>query len=660
MFKRPLFTVIFLSAIFNLACAQDFPYGNVSGEELDMKSYANDPTAHAVVLQEHGVSAISNVGNGECALFYEYHVKIKIFDGRAFSKGTAEIPVYNNDDYDSYEKLFKLSGITFYRDEKGLTHKIALESTKVYLEKINKHYGVYKFAMPGLQNGCVIEYAYEIRSPYFQNFHSWQFQTDIPKMHSEFEVHIPGFWDYNVTLKGPLKLTETKSDLETGCFTSHAGTCDCSHIVYGMSNIPAFVAEDYMTSPKNFISAIVFELVDYIDPYRGSKTMIAQSWKDIDSHLKYSEYFGSQLKRKGLVKDKVAAIIANKTDELEKANAIYGYWQKWFKWNGYIGIESIDGIGKAIDSHSGSTADINLSLVAALNAAGLNAETVLLSTRDNGVVNNLYPGLRDFNYVIAKVNIGDKSYLLDATDPLLDFGLLPLKCLNDKGRVFSLDKPSYWIDLNLPQREKITYALDLTLTGDGKLKGTITNYSMGYEAYKKRAAIKRFNSVDEYVESVGAKFPRLKILKAEISNPDSLGQPVSENYEVEIDLYDKISGKLAFNPFFLNRINTNPFKLAERSYPVDRGMRFDERYILTMHLPPAYSVEVPPQAISLKMPGDSGAFLTSYESGDNTFTFSDILALNKAIYTAEEYPDLKEFYNKVIQSEKVEIIFKKK
>jgi cell fate (sporulation/competence/biofilm development) regulator YlbF (YheA/YmcA/DUF963 family) len=36
------------------------------------------------------------------------------------------------------------------------------------------------------------------------------------------------------------------------------------------------------------------------------------------------------------------------------------------------------------------------------------------------------------------------------------------------------------------------------------------------------------------------------------------------------------------------------------------------------------------------------------------------MQLNKSIYAKEEYPYLKELYNKVIQSEKAEVIFKKK
>jgi len=295
-----------------------------------------------------------------------------------------------------------------------------------------------------------------------------------------------------------------------------------------------------------------------------------------------------------------------------------------------------------------------------MNSAGINTEAVLLSTRDHGVVNSLYPATNDFNYVVAKVNIGDKSYLLDGTDPLLSFGMLPLHCLNDRGRVFSLDKPSYWIDLNLPQKEKSTRTLDLTLQDNAILKGTCTNYFFGYEAYKRRVAIRKFNTPDEFVEKLNATSQHVKIIKFEIGNLDSLEAPLVETYTIEVDIFNKLDNRLSFNPFFWDKIDTNPFKLNERSYPVDMGMVSDDRLMLTVHLPDHYIVEVPPQVVDIAMPNSGGRFITSYQPDNNSFTFAHVVLLSKSIYSSEEYPYLKELYNRIIVSEKAEMIFKKK
>jgi transglutaminase-like putative cysteine protease len=654
------FTLFALLLVARLAAAQDFPYGKVTDEEINMKKYDKDTSAHAVVLQEFGKAGIDVGSTDQIEVYYEYHVKIKIFDAKGFDNGTVKIPVYNNSDRDDYQLVSEIDGVTFYNDDNGLAQKTELEHKTIYPVKESKHWAHYNFALPALRNGCVIEYKYRLTSPYF-DLPSWNFQSGIPKIYSEYEVHIPAFWTFNASIKGFLKLSKNSAVIEQKCFATGSASCDCSLLVYGMKDIPAFIEEDYMTSSKNFISSINFELVEWTNPYTGGKTKDTKEWKDIDYLLKDDNEFGGQIKKRGLFKERIVPVIAGKTDSLEKAKAVYDYIKQSFKWDGGERVESLDGLSKALDAHSGSVADINLSLVNALNAAGLNTETVLLSTRDNGNINTLYPVVNDFDYVVAKVNISGKSYLLDATEPLLPFGMLPLRCLNDKGRVFSMDKPSYWMDLDLPQKEKTTYALDLTLQDDGKIKGTMIEYSIGYKAYEKRQAIKKFNSFDEYVEDLNGKLQKIKITKSEVLNLDSLDKPLGEKYEVEVNINDKAgSNKLIFNPFFFNRIDENPFKLAERSYPVDWGMPSEDRFILTMHLPAQYAVQAPPGAIAVNLPNNGGRFLTSYEPGDNSFTLSNAIEFTKSVYSSAEYPYLKELYNKIIQSEKAEMVFVKK
>ncbi|WP_183562873.1 DUF3857 domain-containing protein [Mucilaginibacter sp. SP1R1] len=656
---RKILLITFIAiGIQHLAVAQDFTQGFEIGE-LNMQKYDKDTAAHAVFINEFGNSKIDVTNDDHIRLTYDYHAKIKIFDNKGLTSGTIEIPIHNGDN--DGEEVTDVTGTTYYKDDDGMIQKIDLDPKKIFKVKDYKYGSTVKFAMPGLRPGCVVEFRYKLVSPYWDRFRGWEFQDDIPKIYSQYEVHIPGFWTFNASLRGALKLTKTSSELERECFTSHGAKSDCSHIVYALKDIPAFVEEDYMTSPKNFKSAIYFELVEFTNPYNGVRTVVTKEWKDIDRQLKIADEFGSQLKRKDLMKERMAPIIAGKTDEMDKAKAIYAYLQKWFKWNDYIGINSNDGIKKAMDAHTGSVGDINLSLITALNAAGINTDAVLLSTREHGNINTLYPVLSDFNYVVAKANIGGKSYLLDATDPLLSFGLLQLSCLNDKGRVISLDKPSYWIELSSIQKRSNTSSLDLTLLDNGKIKGTISNYYNGYEAYQKRKSIKKFNSVDEYVEDLDAKLPKLRILKSNITNLDSLDLPLGEVFEVEIDAFSNMNREhLEFNPFFWDRITTNPFKLTERDYPVDKGMASDSRLILTMHLPAKYAIETHPQVVAFAIPNSGGMFATSFETQDDTFTFSNITRFNKAIYSPEEYPYLKELYNKIILAEKTDMVFKKK
>ena len=658
--KKNLLLILILFLSFN-AFAQDFQFGQVDDAALDMKNYAKDTSAHAVVLNEHGTSHISLTNEYDIKLTFEYHTKIKFFDTKEFDRmGTIEIPIYSGNET-TYEEVDDIKGITFYRDENGKDQQAELDPKKIFRTKDNKHWTTLKFAMPALRSGCVIEVSYKLISPYLHNFHPWYFQGDIPKVYSEYEVHIPGLYSYNASMRGYLKLTKNTLKVEPKCFVFGTGSADCSDIVYGMADIPAFKEEDYMTSEKNFKSAVYFELEEVTDINSGVKTKITKSWKDIDYLLKTENWFGRQLKRYSLLKEYITPVIAGKTDELEKAQAIYDYIKHTIKWDEVNDFSSDDGIRQALINHKGNAGDINLALVTALNAANIPADAVLLSTRAHGSLNKLYPNIGDFNYVIAKVDIAGKTYLLDATEPLLPFGMLPLRCLNDQGRVFSLDNPSYWIDIATNQRENITYAIDLTLQDDGKMKGTITRYSSGYSGYLRREEIKKFNSIDEYVENLGEKLHKIKIIKSDIVNIDSLDKPVGETYQVEMNVFDGLNhNRLAFSPFMLNQVITNPFKLTERDYPVDWGMPSDERYVLNLHLPSQYVITNPPQNISISMPAQGGKFFTAFEGDTQNFTFSYDTRFNKSVYGPDEYPYLKELYNKIILAQKNELEFKKK
>ena len=60
-----------------------------------------------------------------------------------------------------------------------------------------------------------------------------------------------------------------------------------------------------------------------------------------------------------------------------------------------------------------------------LRELGLQSDPVILSTRSNGAIHPAQIMVNQFNYVIASVNIGDKTYLLDATEKEGSYNLLP-------------------------------------------------------------------------------------------------------------------------------------------------------------------------------------------------------------------------------------------
>ena len=653
-----LFITLLLS-IFSVVStfAQDFEYGRITGSDVDLKNTTLDSNANAMVIREFGTASVQfDNATGKTFIVFEYHARIKLFNKQGFDHGNIVIPLSIYRDGEDELKELKATTINFVN---GQLIKTELDKKKVFTEKKNKYVSLTKFTMPNLMEGSIIEYSYKINLPSIFNFKSWEFQSDIPKLHSEYIAYIPAIYNYNASLRGAQKLTKQDAKINKDCLSIAGTKIDCSKMTYIMTNVPALIEEDYMTAPTNFRSAIYYELSDYV-MLNGGKKSITKTWKDVDYELTSDKSFGAQMKRKDVFKDLMPEILGKETDDLNKAKAIYAYIGKNIKMNGFIGFYSENNIKTALEKHSGNTGDINLALIAALSAANLDAEAVILSTRANGVVNNLYPVISDFNYVVAKVNIGDKSYLLDATQPLLPFGLLPLHCINGSGRVINLKKPSYWYDLKASQKESTKYILDAELTTDGKLKGKLTTYSLGYSALKKRQRILASNSADEYVEKLDEQMPGISILKHSIENIDSLDYPLIEKYEIEMKVFDNLNADQSyFNPFFIDRITKNPFNLNERTYPVDMGAASEERITMMIKLPANISVVDKPKDMSMALADNGGKYLASTAMQDDSLILNQMLQFNKPIYSSDDYLSLKEFYSRIIQSQKTDIVFKK-
>ncbi|WP_316829496.1 DUF3857 domain-containing protein [Pedobacter aquatilis] len=654
---RKTFLILILSITLFTAKAQNFNFGAITLEDVQFDRNKIDSNANAVVLKEFGTASVQiSDRTNSTELIFEYHVKIKIFNKEGYKQANIIIPTYKDG---TREELISMVRASTFNYENGRFVESVMDKKSIFTENKSKYTVLTKFTLPNIKDGSVIEYSYRLESPNLFNFKTWEFQSDIPKVYSEYLAYIPAIYNYNVSLRGFNKLSDTKSEVAKECMRINGTPIDCSKIWYIMKNIPAFIEEDYMTAASNFKSAIYFELSEQ-QLLNGGSQKYTKTWKDIDYDLTGEKSLGSQMKRKDLFKEVMPSILKNTSDDLSKAKAVFDYIKKQIKWNNYYGKYSEDNIKRAIDMHSGNVADVNLSLISALSAANLDAEAVILSTRDNGTVNKLYPVMSDFNYIIAKVNINGTSYLLDATEPLAPFGLLPLRCINDQGRVINLKKPSYWIDLVAGQKTSTSYIMEGKLADDGKIKGTITTHNTGYAALNKRKEIKKYNSIDEFVEKLDERMAKIQILKHQIKNVDSVENTLTEIYEVEFSPIANV-GKddLYFNPFFINPVAKNPFNLNERTYPVDLGAASDERVIINIALPGKYEMTEKPKDLAIGLPNNGGRYLLKMLTEDGSLSFSQIIQFNKAIYHPEEYPYLKEFYSKILQNQKADVLLKK-
>jgi len=645
--------IIFLIVLQTKAQTDDFP--RIEIQDLSQNSYAIDSTANAIVLLEKGRTHIeSSEADRAYMVYHTYKTRIKILKQEGYDQANFTIPLYKLGN--TFEYIRNIKGTT-YNLKDGRINTTELIQKNIFDENKSEYVKLAKFTLPDVAVGSIIEVEYTVISPDIFNFRTWNFQADIPKLKSEYKVLIPAIYKYNVVLKGFLKLTDTKSKIDKDCLLVGGTRLDCSNITYTMDNIPAFLEEDYMLAPKNYLSAVYFELEEAYRP-GGAKQSFTKKWEDVDRELLSEKSFGGQLKKGNVIKSKIDPEIMNIADPLTRANKIYHWIQNNIKWNNYYGKYSQHGIEDALKNKNGNIADINLALIAALNAAGIEAYPILISSRDNGLPHHLHPVISDFNYVIAGAKINNEIIQLDATDKLLAFEQLPLRAINGEGRIIYSKKSSEWIPVENKIISIISYFFQGKMQLDGKIKGSLMTTYNGLDAYNKRKEILKHNSIEEYHEQLNERLTAIDIDSIEVLNLEDTDNSLNITSEITINTdQNLLNGNFSLNQIFIDRTTKNPFNLDERNYPVDLGAKRNESYDIQIEMPDGVTLINGPKNMNLALPNNILRYQYASNFEDSTLNVKQFLSLRKSIYTAEEYFGLKEVFSRIIQQLKIDFTF---
>jgi len=650
--RLPLVLAVAFKLTFTFAQSGDFPFGKISYKELGMKIYPADSNAQAVVLNEYGYAEI----NENQKLVFVYHTRIKVLKSEGVAQADFKFPLYKNG---IDEEIWRSLDASTFNEENGSIKESKFDSRNFFMEKTAKNVNLAKFALPNVKVGSIIEVKYVTESPFFFNFHSWEFQDDIPKLHSEYQCKIPANWIYNISLVGFYKLSKSESVVKQDCYQIQdvSVKAPCLLTRYAMDNIPAFRKEQYMTAKKNFLSSVQFELLEF-QRFDGSKVKYAEEWKDVDKKLLQEESFGLQIKKaRNIMENIILPMVSSEKDSVKKAQLIYDYIKHSFLWNGNYGKFTELGMKQLLEQKKGNVADLNLMLLGALQAADLDADPVLISTRDNGLPVKIHPQRNSFNYVVVRMKAGGQQFLLDATDSFLPFGVLPIRCLNDQGRLINRSK-SGWIDLKAAQKQKKTISMDLKLL-DGIFKGNLVIQSVGYEGQKQRKEIGTDQNIGNY-KSKFAKKLNAEVSNFQIENREDLTKPLVERMEIQIPGFESMNAETFYlNPYLIDRYASNPFKSAERHFPVDLGAPIETNYYISIELPESITVVESPPNASYALPNGGGKCFVAVTTQGNKITLTSVISLAKSIYSADEYHSLREFFSRVVQQEQAQFVFKK-
>lgn len=639
--------VVFLLISTQFNYAQEIEFGKVSKEELLEDSYVNDQSANAAVLYKYQNTYLLAT-NGNVELLTDIHERVKIYNKEGFDYATHEVNLFKSGS--ARETVTKIKAYT-YNIENGKIVETSLDKDQIFKTEVSYNYDQTKFTMPNIKEGSVLEYKYTIRSPFFFSIDEFRFQYDIPIKKIEAEIRTPEGYRFNRTNKGYLSFfpkVETKRDNRIGM--------NVVSTKYFLDNIPALKDESYVDNIDNYRAGVMFELVSVELP--GYYKSYSRSWGDVAKTIGNSDDYENKLDKTNSFKDELEELLSGTTDQVEKMELIFKYVKDNIKWNGIDGKGFYYGIKKALKEKKGNAGDINLTLVAMLRDAGIKANPVVISTKDNFIP--FFPTVNRLNYVIAYAEIGDKKYFMDATDEFSDINLLPVKDYNWKG-IYIDNNNMIWkeIELQSPEPAISQYSMTVDLNDEGEVSGHVMARHTNHSALNFREAYK--NSDEEsFIIKQEEKYDNIEISNYEVKNTDTYEGYVEESFDYYQEVgADIIDDKIYFQPTSFLRIKENPFKLDERKFPIDFGYPFVQKIIATITMPEGYKLESQPEPMVMKIPDDLGVFKFLPKVLGNKIQLIVNFEINNAQIYTDHYLFLKEFFNQMIIKENEQIVLTK-
>ncbi len=622
---------IFITAI---CFAQEHKFLNYPKfDEADLKKTqsAIEKDAPAEIL--YNSMSYSVAPSGWYLVTKKFFSKVKIYNKKNAEEWlNIEIPVNENESLSEFQ-------LTVYNYQNGQVEKTIVNKKDQLKENLVKGIKIYKIAIPNILDGSVIEYNYQLESNNIFNL-TYYLQYNIPVVYQEYNFEYPVSMSYTFNNTGT-NILKPKYSLNKN--ENHVGG-GFEVFRFGYENIAAVAKELFVKDSERYRGRVKPELTKYSTKYFSYDS--AETWSKVADRLNNNDEFGAYLKNN--VKDILPENIKTFYEPLERANKIFDFVKNNYKWNKKDGIITSQKLKQLIKTKSGSSADINLLLVILLRDAGLQANPLLISTVDNGVLNIFSPNPGNLNMVLASVKINNQLYFYDATSFASKVNMLPRRDWNDFGILIEGTKGTdlSFSNTNISKKDLIIKAnLDI---GNSEITGTLTQKENGLYA------IESYDEYDEnnekYNQSFKTKFnTNIKSIETKLLNNGDFESQIKFSSNT---LMDVLGNKIILNPLlFLNVGNENFDQKEERKNQIDFISAFTREKKVEITVPNGYIIENLPKPKKIITDDKELSYNYKVEFQNNKlFVVSKVEVLSQN-YPKEYYPFFKQIWKIINESE---------
>lgn len=645
MKKSILLNVMLCTTV--LAFAQkkeaDLPaFGKVEKADLEMKECSFDEKAEAMVLVDDAQLDFV-FGSG-----YEMkrRRRIKILSDKGLEWANIHLSYISAK---GEEDIKGLEAQTYNLDEKGNVIVTKLEKSLIYEKKLNKQVTERSFTFPAVKVGSIVEFRYKHLNIGLIN---WRFQEPIPVKYSRFKVDVPEEIEVHVT-------PHTARNYEHSSSEAARRKID----TYSMTEVPAFRHEPYIVNEEFYMDRLETKVTAYvINGRRESRTL---NWLQVIKYLMEDEDFGVQIKKNIPRTADLDAKLKGIAAPYDRMKTIYKYVQDNMQWNEYSGIWAFDGVKNAWRDKKGTSGEINLILVNLLKDAGLNVHPVLVSTHSNGIVNSMdagtygYPGFRQFNKVMAFVDLDGKEYVLDASQKEVPVHLISPDILETQGLVIEKLETSEWGWKQLSNKavSKNLVLVNGAIDGTGKMNGQATITSYDYARLARLPIVKK--GKDKFIETYVSSNQGMSVDNIEFTNLDSDSLPLVQTVKFNQALNN--TGEYSyFSSNILSGLEVNPFVADQRYSDVFFGTNQSYIIIGNFTLAEGYEFDALPKNVKMIMPDTSIVLSRVAQISNGTLMTRIQVDFKRSVYSAGEYADFQEFYKRLFELINEQYVVRKK
>ncbi len=625
--KFPLYLVAcFITVTSFSSKAQSPEFGVFTPKEKSLQEVEFDKQADAVRLFDIATASYTD----DFKLAIERRIRIKILKEKGVEYANVEIPVYKKDDF---EDITNLQAVVYTPGNNGLYETQELKRSDIFTKKINDYYSQVKFALPNVKVGSIIEYRYQDNYKNFNGLDNWYFQTELPTLLSRFFLAVPPRAEFAYSV-------HKSEDLPIGIDNKR----NDGSVIFEMENIAGLRGEPYMDAAKDYLQHVDFQLSAYIGG-TGNKVNYLNKWSDVSKELMNASYFGKQLDKSLAKSEELLSGFKAKPNEDQKVKGIFDYVRSKFDWNGVRSKYTDDGVKELWEKGTGASAEINLLLVNLLKNAGIEAYPLLVSDRLHGKVSTSYPLLQQFNSTMAYVQMADRFLVLDATNQSTPFNLIPENVLNTTAYLVDTKKGKLVTLTDIQSMYSNTVNVYTSIDAAGIMKGQASITSADYSRINRTKDYKK--DKEQFKKDYLAKdVADIIVDSVVVTGLDSDSLPLSQTFKFTLPA--SISGDyklINFNMF--TGFEKNPFINDNRFSDINFGNRQLLSLVEEIELAEDLKPDDLPKNVQLVLPDRSLSMTRQISMVGKSVFVRLSLIINKPVFSADEYPMVKEFYKKM-------------